>query len=148
MSFGLNEHFTGPERTQIFRSHLDALRPGGVAIVSVPNARNAPYRASKWVAERTGRWKLGVEVPFTHAELEAICARLGVSDFELFGDSFAYSLQFVNPWAYLRRALGRPERTRRRPERGTPLDARWSYATVLLMARPAGRPEGAFGSGN
>jgi 2-polyprenyl-3-methyl-5-hydroxy-6-metoxy-1,4-benzoquinol methylase len=148
MSFGLNEHFTGRERTQIFRSHLDALRPGGVAIVSVPNARNAPYRASKWVAERSGRWKLGVEVPFTHAELEAICARLGVSDFELFGDSFAYSLQLVNPCAYLRRALGRPDRTRRRPERGTPLDARWSYATVLLMARPAGRPQGAFWSGN
>ncbi len=67
MSFGLNEHFTGAERDGIFQAHLDALRDGGIAIVSVPNARNAPYRASKWLAERTGRWKLGVEVPFTRA---------------------------------------------------------------------------------
>ena len=137
MSFGLNEHFTGAERDRIFRAHLDALREGGVAIVSVPNARNAPYRASKWLAERTGRWKLGVEIPFTRTELEGICERLGVSDPEFFGDSFAYSLQFVNPVPYARRALGRPStRVRRRPERGTPLDERWSYATVVLMPRP------------
>jgi 2-polyprenyl-3-methyl-5-hydroxy-6-metoxy-1,4-benzoquinol methylase len=136
MSFGLNEHFTGEERDGIFRAHLDALREGGVAIISIPNARNAPYRASKWLAERTGRWKLGVEVPFTRRELEAICGRLGVTDPEFFGDSFAWSLQFVNPWAYLRRARGRPEKVKARPERGTPLDERWSYATVVLMPRP------------
>lgn len=138
MSFGLNEHFTGAERLGIFQAHLDALRPGGIAIVSVPNARNAPYRASKWLAERTGRWKLGVEVPFTHSELISICERLGVTDHELFGDSFAYSLQFLNPVPYARRALNRPTkaRPRLRRERGTPLDDRWSYATVLMMRRP------------
>lgn len=137
MSFGLNEHFTGAERDGIFKAHLEALRDGGVAIVSVPNSRNAPYRASKWLAERTGRWKLGVEVPFTRRELEEICARLGVTEPKFFGDSFAYSLQFVNPVPYARRALGRPStRVRRRPERGTPLDERWSYATVVVMPRP------------
>ncbi len=140
MSFGLNEHFTGAERDGIFRAHLDALRTDGIVIVSVPNARNAPYRLSKWAAERTGRWKLGVEVPFTRAELEAICRRLGVTDPEFFGDSFAYSLQFVNPLAFMRRARGRPEKTRRRRERGTPLDARWSYATVVVMPRPPRLP--------
>jgi 2-polyprenyl-3-methyl-5-hydroxy-6-metoxy-1,4-benzoquinol methylase len=137
MSFGLNEHFTGPERDGIFQAHLDALRDGGVAIVSVPNAHNVPYRLSKWVAERIGRWKLGVEVPFTRRELEEICGRLGVIDPEFFGDSFAYSLQFVNPVPYAQRALGRPRtKVRRRPERGTPVDERWSYATVVLMPRP------------
>ena len=138
MSFGLNEHFTGAERDGIFQAHLDALRDGGIAIISVPNSRNAPYRASKWLAERTGRWKLGVEIPFTRSELESICERLGVTDYEFFGDSFAYSLQFVNPWPYARRALGRAPstKTRHRRERGTPLDERWSYATVLVMSKP------------
>jgi SAM-dependent methyltransferase len=135
MSFGLNEHFTGDDRVGIFQAHLDALREGGVAIISVPNAHNAPYRASKWLAEKTGRWKLGVEVPFTRSELESICARLGVTEFEFFGDSFAYSLQFVNPWPYARRALGRQPRAKTRRERGTPLDERWSYATVLVMTK-------------
>jgi 2-polyprenyl-3-methyl-5-hydroxy-6-metoxy-1,4-benzoquinol methylase len=138
MSFGLNEHFTGAERVGIFQAHLDALRSGGLAFISVPNARNAPYRASKWAAEKTGRWKLGVEIPFTRAELESICAQLGVTDFEFFGDSFAYSLQFFNPWPHARRALGRPAPTpsRLRRERGTPIDERWSYATVLMMRKP------------
>ncbi len=138
MSFGLNEHFTGAERVQIFQAHLDVLRAGGgVAFVSVPNARNAPYRVSKWLAEKTGRWKLGVEVPFTRDELGSICEQLGVSHAEFFGDSFVYSLQFVNPWPYVRRALRwqRPApSSRRRRERGTPIDERWSYATVLMMA--------------
>lgn len=137
MSFGLNEHFTGAERLGIFQAHLDALRPDGIAIVSVPNARNAPYRLSKWAAEKTGRWKLGVEVPFARPELEAICRELGVTEPEFFGDSFAYSLQFVNPYAFVRRSRGRPGKPKARPERGTPLDERWSYATVVVMPRPS-----------
>jgi 2-polyprenyl-3-methyl-5-hydroxy-6-metoxy-1,4-benzoquinol methylase len=137
MSFGLNEHFTGSERVGIFQAHLDALRPDGIAIVSVPNARNVPYRLSKWAAERTGRWKLGVEVPFARPELEAICRRLGVTEPEFFGDSFAYSLQFVNPYAFVRRARGRPAKPKVRQERGTPLDERWSYATVVVMPCPS-----------
>jgi SAM-dependent methyltransferase len=136
MSFGLNEHFTGAERLGIFQAHLDALRNGGIAIISIPNARNAPYRASKWLAERTGRWKLGVEVPFTRSELESICDRLGVDEREFFGDSFAWSLQFVNPWPYIQRARGRSPRARMRRERGTPLDTRWSYATVVVLNKP------------
>ncbi len=136
MSFGLAEHFTGASRLEIFRSHLAVVRPGGMALVSVPNAYNLPYRAFKWVAETTRRWKLGVEVPFTRRELEAICAQLGVTEYEFFGDSLITSLQFVNPLRYLRKRLVPPrvpEPTRLRPERGTRWDARWSYATVLVM---------------
>ena len=62
-----------PSATGSSRPTSTPCATAGIAIVSVPNARNAPYRASKWLAERTGRWKLGVEVPFTRSELEEIC---------------------------------------------------------------------------
>ncbi len=138
MSFGLNEHFTGKERVRIFQAHLDALRAGGLAFVSVPNAHNPPYRMFKWVAQTTHRWKLGVEIPFTRAELESICAQLGVREYEFFGDSFLASWQFVNPLRYLRKrtAASRAQRVDASPERGTRLDERWSYATVLMMRKP------------
>lgn len=138
LSFGLAEHFSGADRVQIFRSHLDALHKGGIAFVSVPNAFNVPYRAFKWVAETTGRWKLGIEIPFTHRELERICAQLDVTDYAFFGDSFLTSLQFVNPWRYARKRLKRPrsfDSSRINQELGTPLDERWSYATVLVMKK-------------
>ena len=78
MSFGLNEHFTGAGASGIFQAHLEALRRDGIAIVSIPNARNAPYRfVQVGGASRTGRWKLGVEVPFTRPELERICRAAG-----------------------------------------------------------------------
>jgi len=138
MSFGLNEHFTGQERVEIFRAHYDALRPGGIAFISVPNAYNPPYRAFKWFAQATHKWKLGVEIPFTRAELLNITAQIGASDPEFFGDSFIESWQFVNPWRYLRKRIGPPpvpDAARLRPERGTPLDERWSYATVLVFQK-------------
>jgi SAM-dependent methyltransferase len=138
MSFGLNEHFTGRARVLIFSAHLDALAPGGIAFISVPNAHNLPYRAFKWLAETTRRWRLGVEVPFERAELEAICSSLGVRDFEFFGDAFLTSLRFINPWTYLhkrdrvRRDLDCP---RVPQERASPLDDRFGYATVLVIKK-------------
>ncbi len=138
MSFGLNEHFTGAERVQIFQAHLDLLRADGMSFISVPNAYNPPYRAFKWLAETTKRWKLGVEIPFTRAELEQICKQLGVREYDFFGDSLLTSFQFVNPWRYVRKRIA-PQRTfdtaRVGWEHGTPLDERWSYATVLVIKR-------------
>jgi len=142
MSFGLNEHFQGPERLRIFEAHLQALAEGGIAFVSVPNARNLPYRAFKWVAQATGHWKLGVEIPFTRAELRAVCAALGVQDCECFGDSFLASWQLVNPLRYLRKRWPAPraDNVGHIPwQRATPLDDRWGYALVLVMRKPAAR---------
>ena len=36
-SFGLCEHFLGRERQEVVAAHLRFLRPGGVAIIGVPN---------------------------------------------------------------------------------------------------------------
>lgn len=138
MSFGLAEHFTGTDRVQIFQSHLDALKPGGLALVSVPNAYCPPYRLFKWVAQTSGRWKLGEEHPFSRGELGRICARLGVSRSSIFGDSFPASFGFINPVRYWRkRALlaSGYDRSRLRLQRGTPLDAYLGYALVLCMCK-------------
>lgn len=138
MSFGLAEHFTGTDRVQIFQSHLDALKPGGIAFVSVPNAFCPPYRLFKWVAQTSGRWKLGEEHPFSRGELEKICAQLGVTRYSIFGDSFPASFGLINPVHYWRKHNPRPkayDRSRIRRQQGTPLDAYLGYALVLWMCK-------------
>jgi 2-polyprenyl-3-methyl-5-hydroxy-6-metoxy-1,4-benzoquinol methylase len=137
MSFGLAEHFAGGRRTEIIRSHLDLLRPGGMTFVSVPNRANPPYRLYKLLAERSRRWKVGEEYPFSRAELEAICAALGVRVHSFFGDSLLTSMRFIDPVAAARVVLGRPAARRRaaRLERGTFLDARFAYALVLCVVK-------------
>jgi SAM-dependent methyltransferase len=138
MSYGLAEHFSGAERAQIIAAHLQVLRHGGVALISVPNAANPPYRVYKALAELAGFWGSGEEYPFRRRELERLMAELGVTDFGFFGDSFARSWQWLSPVRIGRKLLKRPEHTdvsRIRPEKEGGLDERWSYALVLWAVK-------------
>jgi SAM-dependent methyltransferase len=77
MSFGLCEHFLGERRLAVVGSHLDALRPGGLALIGVPNRHDPVYRLWKGLLTRRGTWPLGTEEPFTAGELAALATRAG-----------------------------------------------------------------------
>ncbi|MBM3499270.1 MAG: class I SAM-dependent methyltransferase [Armatimonadetes bacterium] len=133
MSFGLAEHFADARRARVIRAHFEVLRPGGMAFISVPNCHNLPYRLFKFAAERTGRWRVGEEYPFSRRELRELCQAAGAERCSFLGDSLYASLRFLVPTriklrlARLGDALGWPSE---RLERGTPLDAYLSYALV------------------
>ena len=143
MSFGLTEHFRGPARLAIHKAHLDLIRPGGLAIVSVPNALNPPYRLYKFLAERTGKWAYGEEYPYTRLELARLCRALGVEQTRYLGDSLLASFHFINPLRVsgkLRRLL-RVRTPRREPfgwRVATPLDSWLAPALVLVALKPPG----------
>ena len=69
LSSGVIEHFTGDDRTLALRAHLDVLAPGGLAVVSVPNAWCPPYRLWKFYLELRGWWPYGRELPYTRREI-------------------------------------------------------------------------------
>jgi SAM-dependent methyltransferase len=77
MSYGLCEHFLGERRQAVVRAHLDVLRPGGLALIGVPNRHGVVYRAWKKALTVTGSWPLGTEEPFTAAELTTLARRAG-----------------------------------------------------------------------
>lgn len=77
MSYGLCEHFLGERRLAIVRAHLDVLRPGGLALIGVPNRYSPVYRAWTWTLMRRGTWPLGTEVPFAPGELRELAERAG-----------------------------------------------------------------------
>jgi len=140
MSFGLTEHFSGEERIRIHRSHIDLLRPGGTAFISVPNSLNPPYRILKAAAEASGKWSVGEEYPFTHRELAGICKKIGAEDFYIFGDSFIASFDFINPVKLARRLMKKKtdfaaETAAMKPEKASPFDDRFSYALVLVIRK-------------
>ena len=72
MSFGLAEHFLGERRRQVVAAHLQALRPGGLAFLAVPNRHAPVYRLWMGALKRRGTWPLGTEEPFTATELAAL----------------------------------------------------------------------------
>lgn len=156
MSFGLAEHFLGEDRSAVLNAHFELLKDRGLTFISVPNAHNPPYRLYKWITERTGRWSVGEEYPFSRREFEEYCGALNIDDYGFFGDSLWRSKKFLNPLKWLPRRKKKqqantaadgppgepaaPKRLRRRRlprrERGTSLDAYYSYALVLWGSRP------------
>lgn len=69
LSSGLVEHFKGNNRTRVIRAHYDVLKPGGLALISVPNAWCIPYRVWKLYLELRGWWPYGMELPYGKREL-------------------------------------------------------------------------------
>jgi SAM-dependent methyltransferase len=142
MSFGLAEHFKGEERKKIIKSHIDLLKDGGIAFVSVPNKINLPYRLWKFVKEKRGTWAVGEEYPFSRRELNKICNSLRIKNFCFIGNNLYSSvnyLYFLNPIWIIRKILNIPSSNNQhkkiKNERGTFLDQYLSYALVLCARR-------------
>lgn len=134
MSFGLTEHFKGAERININKAHFDVLRNGGIALISVPNKYNLPYRIFKFVAEHTGKWPVGEEFPYTRKEFGKICQQIGIKEYFFIGDSLTGSFNFINPFKVLKKVFKFKENlntSKIKKESGTSLDQYLSYALVL-----------------
>ncbi len=108
-SFGLCEHFVGKERKEVLQKHVDLLKNKGVAIISVPYKYGIFYRAAKKLAELTGFWGFGLEVPFGKKELIEF-ARLNLLDYEIVIGGFyasAYDLIVRKPLKVLKISVKR-----------------------------------------
>jgi SAM-dependent methyltransferase len=134
MSFGLCEHFLGARRLAVVRAHLDALRPGGLALIGVPNRRDPVYRLWKGMLTRRGTWPLGTEEPFSAHELAALAASAGGEPLAPRFGSFAASFvdHGVNQALY---KLGRRGLTP--PQVSVPGLDRLAYELLLPVVKPA-----------
>lgn len=136
MSFGMAEHFRGPDRAKVTKLHFDVIRKGGLAFVSVPNKWNPPYRIYKFIYEIAGKWNVGEEYPYSRTEFRDICGTIGVDDFVFIGNSLISSFHFISPLKAARKLLNikgsvsRPDAEIKK-ESGTPLDSYFSYALIL-----------------
>jgi len=83
MSSGVIEHFEGPDRLQVIRAHYDVLRRGGLAIISVPHSRCAPYRLWKRYLEFRGCWPYGMEIPYSKSEMRKRANQAGLQQVQL-----------------------------------------------------------------
>ncbi len=81
-SFGLCEHFIGKQRQEVLQKHLVFLKDKGIAIISVPYKYGIFCRIAKKLAELTGFWSFGLEVPFSKKELIEF-AKLNNLDYEI-----------------------------------------------------------------
>jgi ubiquinone/menaquinone biosynthesis C-methylase UbiE len=89
---GVNEHFDGVERFRIFEEMSRVVRLGGYMIVIVPNAMNLCYRIAKKILEIQGRWRYGLEKPYTLWELKSKFRKFNIIPFKAGGISVITSI--------------------------------------------------------
>jgi SAM-dependent methyltransferase len=134
MSYGLCEHFVGERRLRVVRAHLEPLRPGGLALIGVPNRHAPVYRL--WVATlmRRGTWPLGTEVPFSVSELRELAGRSGGEPLEPRFGSFLASIvnHGVNQALFKLGRRGLPI-----PQVRIPLLDRMAYELLLPVVKPS-----------
>ncbi len=100
LSLGVVEHFRGCERTQVIGAHQRVLRPGGMAIISVPHAWCLPYRMWKSYLEIRGWWPYGMEQPYTKTEMTRRARKAGFGRVETHALGFLQSVgdQWIKPF--------------------------------------------------
>ncbi|MGR3302776.1 MAG: class I SAM-dependent methyltransferase [Candidatus Scalindua sp.] len=136
MSFGLAEHFIGEDRINIISAHIKPLKEGGLSFISVPNKYNPPYRIYKYLAQKMDFWSVGEEYPYSRSELRKICNMLKLPNYYFVGDSFYWSLNFINPVKILKKLLKKKYNYySTKKEHGSFLDQYISYAIVLVCRK-------------
>lgn len=91
-SLGVVEHFRGSDRRRVIGLHAEVIRPGGLVLVSMPNAWCIPYRLWKMALESTGRWPYGMELPYHRVELARCATEAGLIDVRIDGFGFWQSV--------------------------------------------------------
>jgi SAM-dependent methyltransferase len=133
MSYGLCEHFLDERRLAVVRAHLDPLRPGGLALLGVPNRFAPVYRLWTWTLMRRGSWPLGTEVPFSASELRELARRAGGEPLEPRYGSFVASVvnHGVNQALFKLGRRGLPI-----PQVRVPVVDRLAYELLLPVLKP------------
>ncbi len=80
LSYGVIEHFKHDSRTKTMQTHHDVLRPGGMAVIGVPNSNCPQYRVWKAYLELRGWWPYGMEIPYSRRELQRRAEQVGFVD--------------------------------------------------------------------
>lgn len=129
VSYGVVEHFRGVDRVLACRSHVKALRPGGMVAISVPNAHCLPYRFNKWKEELTGQWIWGIEIPYTRKELDEVAREIGLASWFIHGSSF---LRDWDQFLFSPITSRITKYTGFSFEKRTPFDTIWGHAQTLI----------------
>jgi cyclopropane fatty-acyl-phospholipid synthase-like methyltransferase len=132
VSLGVVEHFVGEARSHALRAHIEALRPGGLALISVPYRWCPPYRLWKAYLELRGWWPYGVERPYSRVEIVRRARRAGFT--QPITRLFGFWQSVSDHWL---RRLGAKEPNWWAED--SPLD-RWLGSVLLLAATAPSLP--------
>jgi ubiquinone biosynthesis O-methyltransferase len=84
---GVIEHFDDDQKVILLKKMWGLVKPGGVLLITVPNARDLPFMLAKKILVWRNKWAFGYEDDLTQKKLIRLIKSAGVST----GQTFAYN---------------------------------------------------------
>lgn len=81
---GVIEHFKDKEKVEMIKTMWNMVKPGGVLLITCPNARDWPFMLAKNILIRRKKWSFGWEDDLTRSRLVDLAIRAGIFRFEVF----------------------------------------------------------------
>jgi len=128
---GVIEHFTDEGKAELLREMWRVTKPGGLLLVTVPNARDYPFMAGKKIAEWRGKWIFGFEDDLTEARFRALASVAGIPEAEFRAHNPVVGWWFLPYGRSITRRLGLDTVERHAKE------SPYGHILVMTARRPA-----------
>jgi len=103
---GVIEHFSDEGKINLIREMWRVVKPGGLLIIAVPNAKDVPFMLGKKLAQLRGKWIFGYEDDLDESRFRHLATAAGIRDLEFVTHNPIVGWWFLPFGRSLTRALG------------------------------------------
>jgi 2-polyprenyl-3-methyl-5-hydroxy-6-metoxy-1,4-benzoquinol methylase len=77
---GVIEHFSDEEKVEMMKKMWKLVKPGGILLITAPNAHDLPFMAAKKILQWRKKWAFGFEDDLTAERMIDLAKKAGVSN--------------------------------------------------------------------
>ncbi len=80
---GVIEHFSDEEKIKMIKAMWKIIKPGGVLVITVPNAHDLPFMAAKQLLLLRKKWAFGEEDDLTAGRMRKLAEAAGIKKYSI-----------------------------------------------------------------
>lgn len=81
---GVIEHFEDDKKVEMIKIMWNLVKPGGVLLISAPNARDLPFMAAKKILKWRKKWAFGFEDDLTATRIKKLARKAGINNYSVY----------------------------------------------------------------
>jgi 2-polyprenyl-3-methyl-5-hydroxy-6-metoxy-1,4-benzoquinol methylase len=81
---GVIEHFNDEEKIEMMKKMWKIIKPGGVLLITAPNARDIPFMTAKQILILRKKWAFGIEDDLTVKRFRGLAKKAGIKNYSVF----------------------------------------------------------------
>jgi 2-polyprenyl-3-methyl-5-hydroxy-6-metoxy-1,4-benzoquinol methylase len=81
---GVIEHFSDEQKVEMMEKMWKLVKPGGVLLITAPNAHDLPFMAAKKILQWRKKWAFGFEDDLTAERLKGLAQKAGIINYSVY----------------------------------------------------------------